>query len=149
MAANSENMSENMQVNISKQKGEKRTTRFRCNQEDKVHNLIQCLATYKCTMEYNNGDFSADKVKQCEVVRQAMAKIYVNEPSLFGPVRVTHLEMVNEDDFEEKAKILKQQKQDKEMIKKGYSRVQEKLKEIRQNFSKAVSGYGIAAIVQW
>jgi hypothetical protein len=47
--------------------------------------------------------------------------------------------MVDEDDLEEKARVLKQQKDDKDMIKKGYNRVQEKLKEIRQNFSKAVT----------
>ena len=90
-------------------------------------------------MEYNNSDFSADKIKQYEAVRQAMAKVYIDKPSFFGPVCITPSDMANEDDLEEKARVLKQQKEDKGMIKRGYNRVQEKLKEIRQNFSKAVT----------
>ncbi len=87
-------------------------------------------------MEYNNSDFLADKVKQYEAARQAMGKIYIDKPSLFGPVRITPLDMVDEDDLEEKARVLKQQKDDKDMIKKGYNRVREKLKEIDKTFQK-------------
>jgi hypothetical protein len=58
-------------------------------------------------MEYNNRDFLADKVKQYEAVRQAMAKIYIDKPSFFGPVRITPLDMVDKDDLEEKARVLK------------------------------------------
>ena len=80
--------------------------------------------------------FLADKVKQYEAARQAMGKIYIDKPSLFGPVRITPLDMVDEDDLEEKARVLKQQKDDKDMIKKGYNRVREKLKEIDKTFQK-------------
>ena len=90
-------------------------------------------------MEYNNSDFSADKVKQYEAVRQAMAKICIDKPSFLGPIHMTPLDMANEDDHEEKARVLKQKKEDKDMIKRGYNRVEEKLKEIRQSFSKAVT----------
>ena len=65
-----------------------------------------------------------------------MGKIYIDKPSLFGPVRITPLDMVDEDDLEEKARVLKQQKDDKDMIKKGYNRVREKLKEIDKTFQK-------------
>ena len=123
----------------SQKREDNKTARFRWNQGDKVSDLIQCLAQYKGTMEYNNSDFSADKVKQYEAVRQAMAQIYIDKPWYFGPVCVTPVDTVNEDDFEEKSRLLKQQKDDKDMIKKGYNRVQEKLKEIRQSFSKAVT----------
>ena len=138
MATNSQNVITSS-ANNSQKKKENKTARFRWNQRDKVSDLIQCLAQYKSTMEYNNSDFSADKVKQYEAVRQAMAKIYIDKPGYFGPVCITPVDVVNEDDFEEKARVLKQQKDDKDMIKKGYNRVQEKLKEIRQSFSKAVT----------
>ena len=138
MAANSQNVMTSS-ANNSQKKKENKTARFRWNQGDKVSDLVQCLAQYKSTMEYNNSDFSADKVKQYEAVRQAMAKIYIDKPWYFGPVCITPVDVVNEDDFEEKARVLKQQKDDKDMIKKGYNRVQEKLKEIRQSFSKAVT----------
>ena len=36
-------------------------------------------------MEYNNIDFNADKVKMYEDVREAMARIYEDEPTFFGP----------------------------------------------------------------
>ena len=44
----------------------------------------------------------------------------------------------------EMAEIQKRQKIDKELIKKGYTCVQEKLKEIRQNFASAVTGQWIS-----
>ena len=136
MATNSQNV---MTSAANSQKKEDNNTQFRWNQGDKVFDLIQCLAQYKSTMGYNNSDFSADKVKQYEAVRQAMAQIYIDKPWYFGPVCVTPVDTVNEDDFEEKARLLKLQKDDKDMIKKGYNRVLEKLKKIRQSFSKAVT----------
>ena len=84
MAANSQNVMTSS-ANNSQKKKENKTARFRWNQGDKVSDLIQCLAQYKSTMEYNS-DFSADKVKQYEAVRQAMAKIYIDKPWYFGPV---------------------------------------------------------------
>ena len=53
--------------------------RFRWDKNDKVENLIRCLANYKSQMEFKNNDFNADKVKQYEAVRIAMAKIYEND----------------------------------------------------------------------
>ena len=38
----------------------------------KIENLIHCFANFKAQMEYENIDFSADKVKQYETVRKAM-----------------------------------------------------------------------------
>lgn len=119
------------------------------SQGDKVLNLFECLASYKSSMAHTSNDFSADKVKQYESVREAMARIYVDDLSFFGPEHVTPMEIVNEDDPAEKTRILKQPKEDKEMINRGYNRVQEKLKEIRpvkckfhyirQDFFKAVT----------
>ena len=63
--------------------------RFQWNKGDKVENLIRCLANYKAQMEYKNIDLKADKVKQYEAVREAMARIYEEEPTLFGPPVIT------------------------------------------------------------
>ena len=104
MAANSQDVMTSSAN--SHKKEENKTARFRWNQGDKVSDLIQCLAQYKSTMEYNNSDFSADKVKQYEAVRQAMAQIYIDKPWYFGPVRITPVDVVNEDDFEEKARVI-------------------------------------------
>jgi len=61
------------------------TKRFQWNKGDKIENLILCLANFKLQMEFKNIDFNADKVKQYEAVREAMARIYEEEPTFFGP----------------------------------------------------------------
>lgn len=43
--------------------------RFRRDRDEKVNNLIRCLANYKSQMEYSNTDLNTDKVKQYEAVR--------------------------------------------------------------------------------
>jgi len=63
--------------------------RFQWNKGDKIENLIRCLANFKAQMEYKNVDFNADKVKQYEAVREAMARIYEEEPTFFGPPVIT------------------------------------------------------------
>ena len=114
--------------------------RFQWNKGDKIENLIRCLGNFKAQMEYKNIDFNADKVKQYEAVREAMARIYEEEPTFFGPAVITPMpapvDQVNEGEM---AEIQKRQKIDKELINKGCTRVQEKLKEIRQNFAIAVT----------
>ena len=55
-----------------------------------------------------------------------MARIYVEKPSFFGPVAPSEASP-------EEAKI------DNELIKRGYTRVQENIKTIRQQFSAAVT----------
>ena len=114
--------------------------RFQWNKGDKIENLIRCLGNYKAQMEYKNVDFNTDKVKQYEAVREAMARIYEEEPTFFGPPVITPMPApLDQVDEGEMAEIQKRQKIDKELIKKGYTRVQEKLKEIRQNFAIAVT----------
>ena len=121
----------------SKFKKTTETIRFRWDRVDKIENLIRCLANYKSQMDYQNIDFNGDKVKQYEAVREAMARIY-EEPSFFGPPFITPTPD-KELDEEERAAVEKQQKLDKDLIKKGYTRIQEKIKEIRQNCSTAVT----------
>ena len=78
---------------------------------------MRCLANYKAKME----------VKQYDEVRKIMAHIYEHQPSYFGP------ELLNSVSSDE----LKIQK---DLIKKGYQRVHEKIKELRQNILAGRSG---------
>ena len=114
--------------------------RFQYNTADKIENLIHCLGNYKAQMEYKNIDFNTDKVKKYEAVREDMARIYEEKPTFFGLPVITPMpapvDQVNEGEI---AEIQKRQKIDKKLIKKGYICVQEKLKEIRQNFASAVT----------
>ena len=81
-------------------------------------------------MEFCNVDFNCDKPKQYEAVRHTLALLYEADPYQFGPVEVAP--MTSDDaDEDEKSKIVAQRKLDKELIKRGYSRVHEKIKEIR------------------
>ena len=91
-----------------------------------MNNLIQCIANFKVRMEYNNKDFNADRVKLYEEVRKAMARLYNDNPSYFGPV-VARISSAEE------TKI------DNDLIKRGYTRIQDKIKSIRQEFSNAVT----------
>ena len=61
-------------------------------------------------MEFKNNDFNADKVKQYKAVRVAMAKIYENDPSLFGPLSVISSPLIsmNDDLLSEEQKREKQ-----------------------------------------
>ena len=100
--------------------------RFVWDRDEKLDNLVRCLTNYKSQMEFSNKDFNADKVKMYEEVRKYMARIYVENPSFFGPVAPSEASP-------EEAKI------DNELIKRGYTRIQEKIKTIRQQFSTAVN----------
>ena len=106
---------------------------------DMIEHLIDCLLDYKSSMMYKNLDFDADKPMQYRKLRLAMATIYEEDISVFGPLALTPLpsnfEQLSKED-KAKAKLL--QKKSKELIDKGIKQIMEKVKEIRQNFAKAV-----------
>ena len=90
-------------------------------------------------------DFNADKVKLYESVRQKMAKIYVHELSSSGPPNLERYLFMGRDDnsldeveLEEKNYWVRDRKIHQDLMEKGYSRIQEKIKEIHQNYSQAV-----------
>ena len=91
-------------------------------EQDMIQNLIDCTLNYKSCMLYKNLDFDADKVGLYREVRMAMAELYKDDEQYFGSVIVD----------------IEKEKESKELIKRGTKRIQEKLKEIRQHFSKAV-----------
>ncbi len=146
------NVEENTELNVeeTRESGQEdavnRKKRFRWDKDNKVENLIRCLANYKSQLEFQNSDFEADRVKQYECVRVALANIYAADTTLFGPPSVVSspLFSLNDESLDveakrEKQRLLKQRQEERNQIKKGYQRVQEKLKEIRQNFSTAVT----------
>ena len=50
-----------------------------------VDDLLHALGEFKANMEYRNVDFNADKTKQYEAVRKAMARKYSSgDVDLFG-----------------------------------------------------------------
>ena len=92
-------------------------------------------------MEYKNVDFDGNRPVQYTALRKDMAKLYNGaDVALFGPVTVTQPRVPLRDmDKEEKAAYLKITKEENELIKRGYLRVKEKVKDIRQSFSQAVT----------
>lgn len=106
-------------------------------EEEMIQSLVDALKDYKSICEFNSLDFSADKVKLYEDVRKTMAVSY---PESFGPVKVsTPAKPVKE--MSKKEYDAYNQKYNSEMneIKMGYKRVKEKIKSIRQDYSKAVT----------
>ena len=105
-----------------------------------VERLIKCLEAYKSEMEYKNVDFDGDQPAQYTWVRQEMATLYDEDSSIFGPVFISPpIVPFSTMSKEEKEEYAKQNKAENELIKKGYSRIKEKIKDIRQNFSQAVT----------
>ena len=118
----------------------KKSKRINFRWDENMHSdLIHCIIDYKTRCEFNGCDFDADKVAQYQALRLAMAKRYECNNDLFGPVDVTPpsrpLSELNE---EEKAAYNAQAKQEKDLISRGHKRVMEKVKDLRQGFSKAV-----------
>ena len=106
-----------------------------------IQNLINCLTAYKSKMEYQAIDFDGDRAAQHKELRKEMAKLYeIEDETLFGRVSLSAPTGPIEDrSKEDKKKFLAKQKEENSQIQKGHQRIQEKVKEIRQNFSKAVT----------
>ena len=92
--------------------------------------MIRCLANYKVKIEFSKRpkDFNAGKVQQYEEFRKGITRIYQHQPSYFES------ESLNSDVSSDELKI------QKDLIKKGYQRVHEKIKELRENFKNILAG---------
>ena len=103
--------------------------------DDKLINLIKCLQEFKSSTEFRNYNSNADKVKLYESVKKALAD--EDEPEAFGFSLVRENPYKDLDDFNEidlreyQVKV----KKEKEQIKRGYSRVQERVNNLRQKLS--------------
>ena len=106
-----------------------------------IENLITCLTAYKARMEYQAVDFDGDRPAQYKELRKEMAKLYeIEDVSLFGPLSLSApITSIDDMTEEEKKEFLINQKKENSLIQKGHQRIQEKVKEIRQSFSKAVT----------
>ena len=122
----------------SKGKGKKKS--FRWTDEMQVV-LIQCLSDYKTKCEFNNIDFDADKAVQYQTLREEMAARFpCNESNgiPFRPVQTTQI--LNEPSSTDEMKDFKANlKMEQKQISQGYNQILEKVKSVRQGFSKAIS----------
>ena len=100
--------------------------------DEHIDNLMSCLLNYKVKCEFDNIDFDADKHTQYTKIRDDMADIYRDEEDLFGPLE-------NEKPDKTATKEEKGLFNDrKKLVTCGYKRIQEKIKDLRQGFSKAI-----------
>ena len=101
-----------------------------------VDTLITTVKEYKSLCEFNLTDFDGDKIQLYNDVRKSMAQVY----SDFGPVEATKpWKSIKEMNEEEVSVHNKGEQEEQNLIKQGYGQVKEKLKCIRQGFSKAVT----------
>ena len=88
-------------------------------------------------MEFQGLDFDGDTTVECREIRKEMAKIY--EDGTFGVAeRAAPRKPFGEMSNEEKGNFNMQRKAETEGIRKRHQRILEKLKEIRQIFSKGI-----------
>ena len=100
-----------------------------------VEHLIDSISNYKSEMSYRGIDFDGNRPLMYKHLRDDMTKMYFNndETWMFGPVKYTTKGDMEDKDY----KVLHQN--EGECISKGRPRIVEKVKDIRQNFSKAVT----------
>ena len=102
---------------------------------DMVKLMLNTLFEYKSLLEYRNCDFNADKSKQYEALRVSLASEYEDvDISFFGPTK-----LLDQDEQEDRDSFLERIDMQKKQIRVGYNRVMEKVKELRQGFSNAVT----------
>lgn len=100
--------------------------------DEMIDNLITYLLEYKVKCEYNNIDSDADKPAQYKNIREEMSKYYVDDEDMFGPESITK---IAENATKEEKKIYNAKLK---LVARGYQRIREKIKDLRQGFSKAV-----------
>lgn len=117
-------------------KNEKKEKPFRWEAKQ-IEQLINCLISFKSKMLYESLDFDANKPKLYSELRVMMAELNPEKNTCFGPVTTISFDAstLSEEELKEKKEILKKEKS---LITKGKNRIQEKVKDIRQKFSKAL-----------
>ena len=130
---------QNEKVISTKAKEKPKRKIFRWNSES-VEHLIDSLLEYKAEMDFKAIDFQSDKPKMYDEIRRKMAKIYnkSNDEGTFGPEKPLTLDFNSELPQEQLEQLKFKIKKQKEEITKGRNRIQEKIKEIRRGYSKAV-----------
>ena len=104
--------------------------------EDMVSSLLVFIKEYKSIKEFEGVDFEADLVSFYEEIRKIMAGSFEG----FGPVKLSESSLpLNELDESERKKFHDMIKVEQGDIKKGYDRVKEKIKALRQDYRQAVN----------
>ena len=105
--------------------------------DENVKHLISAIVEFKTLCDFNNVDFSSDLITMYNEVRKNLAKEF---PEDFGVPSETKASKAIQEMTKEEYKLYKS-RLDKEqnLIRKGKERVKEKIKSIRQDFSKAVN----------
>ena len=97
-----------------------------------VNNLVKCLSSIKSQNELKGLDFESDYVALYTEAREAMAALYDEEN--VGPQKLA--EMGNEADPNKYKALITDQRKN---MKIGYERVKQKARDIRQEYSIAVT----------
>ena len=109
-------------------------------EEKHVEDLTNCIISYKIKMTYRGLDSDGDNPRMYKELRETMAKIYQDvDVKIFGPVNVTDFNENTKSNVDQNKNIETIWKEEKELMIRGRNRIIEKVKDIRQNFSKAVT----------
>ena len=104
---------------------------------DRIELLLAYLKEYKSTCEFNGRNFEQDLAAMYTEIHKCLAKDY---PEEFGPQVTTEPSMPIKDmDSSEYQAFKKTLDKEQELIKKGYDRVKEKIRNVRQDFRTAVN----------
>lgn len=104
---------------------------------DRIELLLAYLKEYKSTCEFNGRNFKQDLAAMYTEIRKCLAKDY---PEEFGPQVTTEPSMPIKDmDSSEYQAFKKTLDKEQELIKKGYDRMKEKIRNVRQDFRTAVN----------
>lgn len=103
-----------------------------------IDHLILSLKEYKTQMDYKNVDFNSDVVAMYSKLREYMALAFDTE--CFGPVELPVQEESDSELTKEEEKAFQAEvTQAKSLIRKGYNRIKEKIRQIRKAYNKAVT----------
>ena len=91
-------------------------------------------------MTYRGLDFDGDKPRMYKELRESMAEIYQDvDVKIFEPVNVTDFNENTKSNIDQNKNIVTIWREKKELMIRGRNRIIEKVEDIRQNFSKAVT----------
>lgn len=103
---------------------------------DRIELLLAYFKEYKSTCEFNGRNFEQDLAAMYTEIRKCLAKDY---PEEFGPVTTEPSMPIKDMDSSEYQAFKKTLDKEQELIKKGYDRVKEKIRNVRQDFRTAVN----------
>ena len=128
---------ENIGESKSARKFRKKTPKVRAWTPERVETLLKYLKEYKVTCVFNGKDFEQDLSAMCTEIRRCLARDFCDE---FGPESPTEPQRPSKEmTIEEYQDYKKRLDGEQVLIKKGYDRVKEKIRNVRQDFRAAVN----------